>query len=40
MDKFPDDRYPVVIEDYVNDEHEDSIRKDLVGKMIQKKIMR
>ena len=37
IDKFPDERSPVVMEDYMNDECEDIIRKYLVEKMIQKK---
>ena len=32
IDKCPDDTYPVVTEICVNDEYEDSIRKDLVEK--------
>ena len=32
IDKSLDDTYPVGMEDYVNDKHEDSIRKDLVEK--------
>ena len=28
--EWPDDTFPVVMEDYVNDEHENSIRNDLV----------
>ena len=30
IDKFPDDTSPVVMEDYLKDEHEDRIRNDLV----------
>ena len=32
IDKPPDDIYPVVMEDYVDDEHEDIIREYLVEK--------
>ena len=32
IDKFPDERSPVVMEDYINDEREDIIRKYLVEK--------
>ena len=32
IDKPPDDTYPVVMEDYVDDEHEDIIREYLVEK--------
>ena len=31
IDKWADERYPVFMEDYVNYEHKDSIRKYLVG---------
>ena len=34
--EFPDDTFPVVMEDCVNNEHKDSIREDLIEKMIQK----
>ena len=34
--KLLDDTYPVGMEDYVNDKHEDSIRKDLVEKWYKK----
>ena len=30
--KCPNDRYPVMMDDSVNDEHEDIIRNDLVEK--------
>ena len=36
--KLLDDTYPVGMEDYVNDKHEDSIRKDLVEKIGTKNI--
>ena len=37
INKFPDETSPVVIEDSVNGEHEDGIRKYLVDKNYTKK---
>ena len=36
LDKSPDDTSPVMMENCVNDKHEDSIKKYFVEKMIQK----